>query len=584
MAYSNSLVYNKFMDALNVALISFGCISLGIAAVYFYMFARSQERFIQFWGICWVCYSFSLLFLILGGINDSHIFFNVRKFFDMLNILFLLFGVYSFAGKRIPGYWGRFSLYLFLWNVLAIVYSFELMSVYIPISVFQMVVTLWMGTIILGKWNVPLVERIVSALVFGLWGFGKAWFSLLEGSPLIVSSTYLTEIIFSNILNFMIFIIYLQRAQGKLETAEKMFKTIAENASDVLFFYNIKEAVFSYVTPSVREVLGYSPQDFYSDPNFYLRLGDEKNHDTLRDVFTLGKIQDGSGNVVLKLYSKDSMEVWSSISVTLIYSAGEPVAIEGTVKDITEMKRAEEDLLASKKSRAILLSYISHELKTPITSILGYVYALEDGSIAPEKQGEALNIIKQKTHTLEHLISDLFQLSKLETRQFSFQFMLITGEELASELMEKHYLDIKTAGLKLSLNFAKKNIEDKFIIADTLRLNQVFGNILSNAYRFSKPKDSIKIVFDQDKKGENFIFSITNYGPVIDGEDLEHIFDRFYRVNKGEASASEGTSGLGLTLSKEIVEAHGGNISVSSDTRRGTTFMVTIPFYQDLDL
>ena len=101
------IVYNQSMITLPIILLAFGGISLGVASVYFYIFARSKERFIQFWGLCWVCYSCSLLLLILGEGYQALLI--LRKVFDMYNILFLLFGVYRFQNLRIPGFWTRFS-------------------------------------------------------------------------------------------------------------------------------------------------------------------------------------------------------------------------------------------------------------------------------------------------------------------------------------------------------------------------------------------------------------------------------------------------------------------------------------------
>ncbi len=568
------------MNTLTIILLAFGGISLGIASAYFYIFARSKERFIQFWGLCWLCYSCSLLLLIFGGADGREVFLALRKAFDLYNILFLLFGVYSFQNLRIPGYWSRFSLYLLIWVSLAVLYHFDLMSLYVPTSMYQICITAVICFLILRFWQVPSVEKMTSAIIFGIWGFGKAAISIIEVLyPSSIPSFYLAEVIFSNILNFMVVVIYLQRAEAKLYLAEKQFKIIAENASDVIFFYRIHPAAFSYITPSVEKVLGYLPRDFYNDAAFYLKLVEQKDVPLVAGLFDCETLQ-GENRAVLRIFRKNLQPIWAEISTTLVYESGSPIALEGVIRDITTMKAAEEEMLASKKSKEVFLSYISHELKTPVTSLLAYIMALRDNTFElEEKRNEAIEIIYKKTLTLERLIYDLFQLSKLETKQFSFDFMVVDGQDLVASLVQEHSLDIKNAGFRIALKSDKAALSRVSVIVDEARIQQVFSNILANAIRFSQKGGTIKITFSVDMKKKNLEFSVRDYGAGIDAKDLPYIFDRFYRVDNGEHSAREDTSGLGMTISKEIVEAHGGTIAVKSRLHGGSIFTVYLPLY-----
>ncbi|MCR5481955.1 MAG: PAS domain-containing sensor histidine kinase [Clostridia bacterium] len=570
------------MNTLTTVFIAFGGISLALGALYFYMFARTEERFIQFWGLCWVSYSCSLLFLILGSdaSSDSTLFFILRKIFDMLNILFLMFGVYAFPPLKIPGFWHRFSLYLCLWALLAAIYKFDLLSVYIPVSMFQLCMTTMLSYIILKHWEVPDFERLTAIAVFAVWGYGKVIISLAEALGSGTGSLYLSEIIFSNVLNFLVFIIYLQRAQSKLELAENRFRIIAENASDVIFFYDIKSDCISYITPSVSTVFGYSPGDFYGNSRFYMHLADAENQKKLARIFDWQNYKGRNFSEVLQMYTKGSQQIWVEISTTLISEDSQPVALEGIIRNITGMKLAEEQLLASKKSRDTLLSYVSHELKTPIASIIAHASALNDGIYKDEsKNREAADIIYRKTLTLERLVRDLFQLSKLENKQFDFEFMMLTGAELADELLGKHIDELRERGLKPSVSRDDSKLSGVYVVADAYRLAQVFTNIAENASRFSKTEGRILINFHLEEDSRFFVFSITNFGPRITAEQLPHIFDRFYRVSHGDPSAKETTSGLGLTISKEIVDAHKGEIFAESDKKSGTKFTVRIPTF-----
>lgn len=563
-------------------MLAFGGISLVIASVYFYIFARSKERFIQFWGLCWVCYSCSLLLLFLRGSGGHEVFLALRKVFDMYNILFLLFGVYSFQNLRIPGYWTRFSLYLLMWASLAVFYHFDLMSLYVPTSMYQICATVIICYLIMQFWQVPSVEKLTSVIVFGLWGFGKAAISIAEAiNPGSMPSFYLAEVIFSNVLNFMVVVIYLQRAEAKLYIAEKQFKLIAENASDVIFLYRIQPAAFSYITPSVEKVLGYAPRDFYDNERFYLQLVQQEDQSRINELFDY-KAFDRENRAVLRIFRKNSQPIWAEISTTVVCENNEPIALEGVIRDVTTMKNAEEQMQTSKKSKEVFLSYISHELKTPVTLLLAYITALRGDTFElEEKRKEAIEIIYKKTLTLERLIYDLFQLSKLETKQFSFEFMVMDGQDLANTLIREHSLDLKNAGHRIVLKINKAALSGVSVIVDVARIQQVFSNILTNAIRFSRKGGSIKVSFTVNAKKKNLEISVRDYGPGIAEKDLPYIFDRFYRVDNGEHSAREDTNGLGLTISKEIVEAHNGTITVKSRPQHGSAFTVSLPLYYE---
>lgn len=566
---------------LSVFLVAFVVLTMLMAIIYFYMFARRQERFIQYWGFCWVFYSFSLLFLILSMNYDNIALLEIRKIFDMLNILFLLFGTYAFIHRRIPGYWYRFSLYMGLWVVMATVYDFETMAVYLPVSMYQVVITAVLCFIAGKYWDIPYMEKVLAVGIFCLWGFGKAILSLFEAEFQNITTLYLVEIIFSNVLNFLIFIIYLQKATEEMREAERRFRIIAENAADVIFYYTLKpQPSFSYVSPSVEAMIGYTPQEFYNDPKAYLYLVPEEQFDTVAGVFN--GATDLEDVMIFRMLHRNGTPLWVELRRTIIYEEGVAVATEGILRDVTVMKSAEEELISSKQSKEQLLSYISHELKTPVTAILGYVTALRDGTIKDEEEKmDALDIIARKSLTLEHLIRDLFQLSKLETKQFSFNFMIVQASELVEDLIATHLADVRTAGLRMKTEVKTPALKEVSVIVDPERIDQVFSNILINAIRFSARGDRILVKAELDKAKNNLLISISDKGAGISQEDLPHVFDRFYRAERKAGISDDSNSGLGLTISQEIITAHGGDITARSRLGKGSTFVIAIPVYKE---
>lgn len=549
--------------------------------VYFYMFARSQERYVRYWGFCWVAYSISLLFLILSLDKNIIELLELRKFFDLLNVLFLLYGAYAFMHTQIPTYWNRFVLYITMWLLMGVFYNFDHLSIYLPVSMYQIIITVVLCYIVFKYWSVPAFEKALSISVFLLWGVGKAVLSIFEVYYYDISSLYLMEIIFSNILNFSIFVIYLQKTKDELSIADRLYRIIAENATDVIFYYTLKpKPAFTYMSPSVESLTGYVPEEFYQNPRFYLEISDSEHFDALMSIFS-GK-QPAETDSTFLLHHKNGSVFWGEFNSSVLYKDGDPVAVEGIIRDITRMKSAENQLRSAKQSRDLLLSYISHELKTPITSILGYVNALNDGTIdTPKERKDAMEIISSKALLLEHLINDLFQLSKLESNQFSFDFMHMSALDLSQQLIDKHLLDIKSAGIKPIIELDSEGLREKYIIADPKRIDQVFSNIVFNAIKYTEANDKIKIKFETDQILKNYIVTVSDSGIGIPQDDLPYIFDRFFKAHTPIRPGKESGSGLGLTISKEIVSAHGGTISAKSNLGKGSTFTFTIPIYYD---
>lgn len=565
-------------------IVAFVILTLLMSMVYFYIFSReSQGSFIRFWGLSWVFYSLSLLFLFLNQNEPGLHYMAFRKVFDMLNLSLLLFGAYAFAEIRIPSYWNRFALYMILWTAIGVGYGLDYLSIQLPISAYQLIMTVTLCFLIYRHWRVPTFEIVLSIAVFFLWGAGKALLSLLEIRYAASPGIYLMEIIFSNILNFSIFVIYLQRARSQMEIADRLYRIIAENATDVVFYYALKpQRAFKYITPSVEAMTGYAPADYYSDPEFYLQIVPASQFDEITAIFQGEERSREPYTRIFRLIHRNSSKIWAEFNVSTIFEDDVPVAVEGFVRDITTMKDAESELLSARQSRELLLSYVSHELKTPVTSIVGYVNALKDGTLRNQEDVEsAIDIIAAKSRTLERLINDLFQLSKLETNQFSFHFLRTDAVELSKSLLNKHMLDIRTAELKLDYKIPYRALSGVYLVVDPERIGQVFANIVNNAIRFTAPGGRLSIKFGLDPSKNSYTVSVADSGSGIRPEDLPHIFDRFYRAGSGTAVRAGASTGLGLTISKEIISAHQGTLTAKSPPGKGSVFTFTIPVYKE---
>lgn len=559
-------------------LLIFMIFALAIALVYFYIFSRSQEKFMRYWGISWIFYSISLIFLILYLNSNLSWLLNIRVVFDLLNILFLLFGAYAFMHISIPSHWLKFSLYLIIWVMIGILYGLDNYIISLPVSIYQFILCISLCTIIWKYWNIQRLEKIISIIIFLLWGISKSVFSFLEVRYQNPSLLKMLEIILSNIMSFSILLIYVQKIRKELTRIENQFRIIAENVTDIIFYYQLKpHSCFSYISPSVEKTTGYSPQEFYNNPKLHIEITHPDDQKNAQFLFIP---ENNTSAEILRWYTKEGNILWVEFHNSMIFENGEIVAIEGIILDITRQKSAEDDLIQSKKSQQLLFSYVSHELRTPVTSILGYISAIRDGTFDTQaKVNQAIDLIFSKAVTLQRLINDLFQLSQLETKQFSFNFMQVSVSELFGNIIGKYTLDIKNAGLDCITNINEVQSLKCDIIADPERMEQVFSNIFFNAIRYTNKNGSITVLCKYDVSRKLVLFSISDTGRGIPEKELNKVFDRFYQSSLNKPVEGKKGSGLGLTIAKEIIEAHGGKISVQSTVGVGSTFNISLPLY-----
>ncbi|MGG0729674.1 HAMP domain-containing sensor histidine kinase [Bacillus paramycoides] len=228
------------------------------------------------------------------------------------------------------------------------------------------------------------------------------------------------------------------------------------------------------------------------------------------------------------------------------------------------------DLHYMKTERSEFLASVAHELRTPLTYVRGYADIALKESTAPEQRLRYLSIIKDESDYITNLVQDLFLLAQMEQHNFSIQVKEVYLHAFLTRITEK-----------INVMYGEKQIRVVFtcppsllVKLDEQRFEQVMVNILNNAYRHSKEHSPINISVTEEHK--RISIKIEDEGEGIPQEDLPHIFDRFYRIDKARSRATGGT-GLGLSIVKEIVELHGGNITVTSEVGHGSCFVISLP-------
>ena len=251
-------------------------------------------------------------------------------------------------------------------------------------------------------------------------------------------------------------------------------------------------------------------------------------------------------------------------------------------QDFEEMRKrlkesAEEKIILDKENKE-LISNISHDLKTPITAVKGYVEGIMDGvADTPEKMDRYVKTIYNKTNEMDHLINELTFYSKIDTNRIPYTFSKLNVEDYFSDCAEEVGLELETRGIELVYaNYVESGVQ---VIADGEQIRRVIHNLISNAIKYmDKPKGIIQIRIKD--VGDFIQVEIEDNGKGIAAKDIVYIFDRFYRTDVSRNS-SKGGSGIGLSIVKKILEDHGGKVWATSRLGIGTIMYFVLRKYQE---
>jgi two-component system sensor histidine kinase VanS len=240
------------------------------------------------------------------------------------------------------------------------------------------------------------------------------------------------------------------------------------------------------------------------------------------------------------------------------------------------LEKQKKAALDAEQRKNDLVVYLAHDIKTPLTSVIGYLSLLDEApDMPPEQKAKYVGITLEKAYRLEQLIDEFFEITR-----FNLQTIILNREKINLHFMLQQMADEFYPMLTPQEKQVSIDVLDGLTIwGDADKLARVFNNILKNAIAYSYENSVIDIsALQQDK---NIIITFTNHGNPIPREKLETIFEKFFRLDTSRSTNTGGT-GLGLAIAKEIVNAHGGNILVQSNTEK-TVFTVVLPQKEEKD-
>ncbi|MCI8642448.1 MAG: HAMP domain-containing sensor histidine kinase [Lachnospiraceae bacterium] len=236
-----------------------------------------------------------------------------------------------------------------------------------------------------------------------------------------------------------------------------------------------------------------------------------------------------------------------------------------------ELEEIETEEKKNEGAKNDLITSIAHDLRTPLTSVIGYLELVTEKDVDEETRRHYISVAYRKAKRLQCLTDDLFNYIKYGSSELTLTLAPIDAIKMMEQLTEEAYPAISENRLELVL---EKELDRAVVEADGTLLARAFSNLLGNAIKYGRDGKRLFLQMGQETP-ETVSFHIINFGEVIPTEDLERIFERFYRVDAARTEEQGGT-GLGLAIAKNIIERHGGTISVKSDLS-GTEFIVVLP-------
>ena len=340
----------------------------------------------------------------------------------------------------------------------------------------------------------------------------------------------------------------LQKEMRRYKNKKQELKAVTNNMDEGMMFLNTVWEIES-INKSAVKFFGKEKQELLGKSFYMIDDSDE-----IRELFA--KIeQEGKGRLVINRGSS-----YYQLNGSRITDKGFVLLI----MDVTERT-------ASEKIRREFSANVSHELKTPLQSVLGYSEIMLSGLVKPEDTKRFLQKINDEAHNLLRLIDDIMQLSKLDelTHDMMEEFTL---QDVAQSALAR--LKDKAGRLQVNLQLVDNTNGSSKLLGISSLMEEIFFNLLDNGLKYNHPGGEVTLRLSE---GENkYTVSVADTGMGIAGDELPHIFERFYRVDRSRHKAIEGT-GLGLSIVKHGVNFHGGSIRVLSTVGQGTEFIMKFP-------
>jgi PAS domain S-box-containing protein len=363
-----------------------------------------------------------------------------------------------------------------------------------------------------------------------------------------------------------------RRAEAKLRESERRFRMLAENSRDIVFKLRLKPSPrLEYVNPITTRLTGYAPAELYDDP----RLGAPCLYPEAWLQPEASRAEISAEPIVARCPRRDGTVVWMEQNFALLRDAsGDLAVVEGISRDITKRKQAEEALLEADRRKSQFLAVLSHELRNPLGAIGNAVHVLGRVEPGSEHGQRALKVVKRQLAQLTRLIDDLLDVTRITRGRIELRREPLELGEIVRATAEDYQPSFAQRRIDFEVHLPPRAV---VIDGDRTRITQILENLLHNAFKFAPSGGRASIALEVDHEA---IVRVHNTGPPIPVELIEAIFEPFVQADQALARPRGGL-GIGLALTKGLVDLHGGRLQVDSDESHGTRFTLHLPCLVD---
>ena len=367
-----------------------------------------------------------------------------------------------------------------------------------------------------------------------------------------------------------------KRAEDEVRQTQSFLHSIIENIPNMVFVKSAEDLRFVRFNKAGEELLGHPRAELIGRNDYDFFPKDEADFFTSKDRQVLeGKRLVDIPEEPIETKSRGT-RILHTKKIPILDEEGRSRYLLGISEDITDRKRAEEAIRVAKeyavranRAKDEFLSRMSHELRTPLNAVLGFAQILEMEEIGPDQRESVQQILKGGRHLL-HLIDEVLDISRIATGRLSLSPEPVSLTEILRETVDL----IKPLAADRGIRLRWEDANALHVLADRQRLKQVMLNLLSNAVKYNRQGGEVAVTWEKATGGRLRV-KVTDTGPGIPEADIDRVFEAFERLG-AEASGVEGT-GLGLALSRGLVEAMEGTIDVESEVGVGSVFVVELP-------
>jgi len=372
-----------------------------------------------------------------------------------------------------------------------------------------------------------------------------------------------------------------RRSEREKEYQRTLFEAIFQGIPDAIVYAGPERRIVA-VNRGFEIIFGYGPDELAGQPTSAIYASDEEFARQGRIRFHAGAVQTSAPYTVQYRRKDGALFPGETLGTKIEDADGNFLGFIGVIRDITDRQQIERQLIQAKEeaeyanyAKTQFLANMSHELRTPLNAIIGFADMMQIGAFGPldnEKYKAYINDIRASGGHLLDIITDILDVSMIEAGQLTLQFEDVSLEDIARACLAILAPQAIERGVDLYCDFP---VELPRLHADPLRLKQVCINLVSNAIKFNKPNGRIDIKARTDSAG-GLVLTVSDTGIGISAADLKRAVEPFGQAGD-TATRPHGGSGLGLTLSKSLIEMHGGSLEVDSVPGEGTTVRCIFP-------